>query len=74
MEDFSEKILNQLRSVGKPIDVVNVDFSHHVPTLLRSWAAEIESGDISVKQAVVIIDALSPDLQKINLVMTNKKS
>lgn len=73
MSKYQDEILSKLCEIGKPIDVVNIDFSHHVPKLLRSWADQIESGEISIKNAVLTIDAAkSPDLQTINIVTTNQ--
>ena len=73
MSKFQDQILKSLRELGEPIDVLNIDFSHHVPKLLRSWADQIESGEISVKKAVLTFDAAnSPDLQSIEIITTNK--
>ncbi|RZS31045.1 hypothetical protein [Corticibacter populi] len=73
MSDFRDEFAKRLQGFGKPIDVLNINFSAHTAKMLRTWADQIEAGEISVRSAVLTYEPdTSPDLQKITLVTTTK--
>jgi len=74
MSEFRDHLLLKMAMLGRPIDNLTIDFSGHVPTILRKLADQIEENEIQVRRAIISSRADAPDLQNIDLVTTTKHS
>ena len=72
---FRDNIRKYLNAIGKPIDVLEINFAHHVPKMLRAWADQIENEQILVKNATVTIEVdTDPFIQKIELITSREQN
>lgn len=70
MKDTQQQLLQMISGLGTPIEILSIDFSAHVPKMLRDFADRIENNQMAVEKAVFIVDKCEPHLQKIELIMS----
>lgn len=70
MSDSRKRLIEEIASIGKPVDILSVNLENHAPKMLRAWADAIESGEVTVTKAVMTVELdVDPDLKNINLIL-----